>query len=398
MTKKTVITIHGVNSTGGWQDRVDRVLSPHFLCLHRRYPDFPAPLGAIRACIGLRGTALAFFLTALVLWWLLNSAVWACLFAVFSAVMFGIPCAAYRRREVVKRFETWLGDATSGRPIPHLIAHSFGTYIVGNAIRRQPTVRLDTVILTGAVLPRTFPWIRVLDDAPRRLGHVRNEVGVQDWVSNVAGLLSWVTGMGRSGARGFQDSSHVHTIAGAWKRCADCSKESPVLVHNVTLDHFAHKDMFLSVGHVEELWLPLLWGIHPAEFDDFRRICETAADFEDKSDFGRLAIVEAELRERHWSWTALSDGTGASFEDLLEGFVWELLERVLEKNHVSLTSSRKEKIIGSIVGRAFRLIWQEFVHAMEETRKADPNLVKIKSLHPRIAMVSAVMSLLQPFA
>lgn len=399
MAKRSIITIHGVNSTGAWQEGISRVLAPHFQCFHWKYTDFPRPLGKIRACIGLRVAALTFGTTVSAMSWLLNAPIWGCVAGVPFALFFGVVWARTRRREVGKRFEKWFGEATIGRSgRPHLIAHSFGTFVFGNAVLRQPTARSDRVILVGCVLPRSFSWENVVSVGPRQVGSVRNEVAGRDRVSRIAGILSFITGLGDSGSRGFDCTNHVHTIAGPWQRCVVCSKDNTALVHNVVLDQFGHSDMFLSIRHVEELWLPFLWDITPDEYDDFRIYCDTAASLQAEHNFKDLAMVEAELRERNWSWTRLPDGTEASFEDFVDNYTWEFLEDVLQSNGISLTNARKTKMVNSIVDRAFPLIWKGVVEAIEETGKMDPAPHRISALHPKTAATKAIKSLFYPFA
>lgn len=201
MARKAVITIHGVNSVGAWQDDVDRVLAPHFHCLHRKYPDYPAPWGPIRACLGVRAFLAGAVLVGLLVLLATNSIIWSGLLAIPSGLLAGIVHARYRRLNVIERFVSWHGDATLAlTEWPHLIAHSFGAFIFGSTMLKHPTMRFDRVILVEAVIPRKVPWNKVESDRPRKICFLRNEVGRQDWVSGAAGMLPPLTGMGCSGA------------------------------------------------------------------------------------------------------------------------------------------------------------------------------------------------------
>src|SRR5215211_4368218 len=61
---------------------------------------------------------------------------------------------------------------------PSVIAHSFGTYILGNALLTYKHLYFNKVLLCGSILPRNFPW----DDLINRgqVQAVRNEYGSKD--------------------------------------------------------------------------------------------------------------------------------------------------------------------------------------------------------------------------
>ena len=82
---------------------------------------------------------------------------------------------------------------------PSVVAHSFGTYILGYTLLRFDFIRFNKVILCGSILPRDFPWDQLI--ARGQVQAVRNEFGVRDpWVK----WVRWfVRGTGPSGAVGF---------------------------------------------------------------------------------------------------------------------------------------------------------------------------------------------------
>ena len=83
--------------------------------------------------------------------------------------------------------------------VPSVVAHSFGTYILGYTLLRFDFIRFDNVILCGSILPRDFPWDQLI--ARGQVQAVRNEYGVRDpWVKRVR---CFVRGTGPSGAEGF---------------------------------------------------------------------------------------------------------------------------------------------------------------------------------------------------
>jgi len=82
---------------------------------------------------------------------------------------------------------------------PSMVAHSFGTYILGYTLLRFDFIRFNKVILCGSILPRDFPWDKLIERG--QVQAVRNEFGVRDpWVKRVG---CFVRGAGPSGAYGF---------------------------------------------------------------------------------------------------------------------------------------------------------------------------------------------------
>jgi hypothetical protein len=117
--------------------------------------------------------------------------------------------------------------------LPSLVAHSFGTYIVGYAMLRYDFLRFDKILLCGSILPIDFPWDVLLERGQVRM--VRNEIGAKDvWVRVVRYMVSHT---GRSGADGF-------------------SREHPRLEQQ-RFQLYEHSEFF-SEGHIEAHWLPFL--------------------------------------------------------------------------------------------------------------------------------------------
>ena len=82
---------------------------------------------------------------------------------------------------------------------PSIIAHSFGTYIVGRAMLKYPDIRFDKIILCGSILPDDFDWGTLL--ARDQVDCVRNEYGSMDiWARLVRRFISMT---GNSGYKGF---------------------------------------------------------------------------------------------------------------------------------------------------------------------------------------------------
>ena len=116
--------------------------------------------------------------------------------------------------------------------IPSVVAHSFGTYILGYALLRFDFIRFNKVILCGSILPRDFPWDKLIERG--QVQAVRNEFGVRDpWVKRVRCL---VRGTGASGASRFT-----------------CNHE------RLEQEEFEydHGDYF-GLDHMEDRWIPFL--------------------------------------------------------------------------------------------------------------------------------------------
>jgi hypothetical protein len=80
-----------------------------------------------------------------------------------------------------------------------IVAHSFGTYVVGQILRRAFDLKIHRLILCGSVLPRDFPW----HEYQGRFDEDKlvNECGKADIWPVLAQSTSW--GYGASGTHGF---------------------------------------------------------------------------------------------------------------------------------------------------------------------------------------------------
>jgi regulation of enolase protein 1 (concanavalin A-like superfamily) len=130
-------------------------------------------------------------------------------------------------------------DLAAGQ-LPSIVAHSFGTYILGYALLKYPFIRFSKVLLCGSLLPRDFPWRGLIDRG--QVQAVRNEYGVQDiW----ARVVRWfVAGSGPSGVLGFIDGETDDS-----KRENERFEQAEFL--------YPHSEYF-SEGHMEAFWLPFL--------------------------------------------------------------------------------------------------------------------------------------------
>jgi hypothetical protein len=111
-----------------------------------------------------------------------------------------------------------------------IIAHSFGTYIIGNIMRESFSLKFDKIILCGSILKYNFPFEQIQD---RFSPDIVNEVGTRDVWPAVAESIT--VGYGSAGTFGF----HRPLVYDRW--------------HNG-----AGHGYFLSKSFCTKYWLPLL--------------------------------------------------------------------------------------------------------------------------------------------
>lgn len=139
----------------------------------------------------------------------------------------------FSRRKKVNEFHSFY-NATMAlyneKPEICVIAHSFGTYILGNSIKRFPEIKFDRVILLGSVLERNFPWKKF----EKKIKKVLNLIGGAD----IALLLANITpGLGSAGRNGFIDP--------------------PDNLFQYKEEYSDHSDLFGS-DYMKSIWIPFI--------------------------------------------------------------------------------------------------------------------------------------------
>ncbi len=147
----------------------------------------------------------------------------------------------------------WFPFGTRKKPIKHIvreirdiqtnnknydiviIAHSFGTYIISEILKKDFDISIKRLLLCGSIIDENFRW----DALPKFPNIVLNECGTQDIWPLAAKALSW--GYGISGTFGFNSSRVINRH------------------HNVGHDGFFNKEFistywlpFLSYGEIEK--------------------------------------------------------------------------------------------------------------------------------------------------
>jgi pimeloyl-ACP methyl ester carboxylesterase len=96
------------------------------------------------------------------------------------------------------------------RTRPHIVAHSFGAWLIGNVLRRNPDIRVGRIILIGSVLRPDFEWNELI--AAGQVEAVLNHYGSRDYWSWVSEYF--IPESGPSGFRGFAECSGVFNCMG----------------------------------------------------------------------------------------------------------------------------------------------------------------------------------------
>jgi len=155
---KTIVSIHGIVSTGSWQLRLTAALAK------AGQPSTPAQLGYL-----------------------------------WPSVLPFRGIANKKAAELVEQIHNAMKSTDT--ELPSVVAHSFGTLVLGVALENLQ-LRVDKVVLHGSILRRSFPWSQLLES--RRVGCVVNMVSPHDTVVPLAGPAS-LGRCGPSGTKGFTD-------------------------------------------------------------------------------------------------------------------------------------------------------------------------------------------------
>lgn len=293
-------------------------------------------------------------------------------------ILAGAHATTYlRREEAIRELKRQLDDASQGGQQPHLIAHSFGTYLTGTVLRRYPETRLRSVILAGSVLSSEYQWDRHV--SRNLLFQLRNEIAKRDFVSRLAYFLhGLVPGMGHSGVFGF---INAHTLSGPYCRCNLCPSD-PAFVHNIFNEELGHSDHVFSSGYAERFWLPFLWGIEAEPYVAFLTQCEGLLELQERGAKRELREQLAIFRSSPWIRGDVTVGE----------YIANELEEWL-RDDLSVEISREDLIVQTIHN-----ICREIADAQQELRnRGAKNAELIKALDPVKAVYNALESALKDF-
>jgi hypothetical protein len=378
---KQVISLHGLWSRGKWQEETQRALEPYFQCESIKYKEY-LWLGILKLVADpwvvwimlLIGLGLAD-------WW----------GAPTLAVVIALLCfvanrlARWKLARVVRNLKARIDGFLVGEQRPHLVAHSLGTYCIGQLLIKWPNVHLDHIVLTGCVLPRNFSWFQLrYGDLMSAFCQVRNEVGKKDVVSRLAALgdrLRLVSGFGSAGIYGFDGPSDlIHNINDPHVLCPNCEVVTlEPKVHNSFHSGFGHGDILIGPGHAGSFWLPFFWNIEPPEFRLFIRMSLAGFEFLEHSDNPGASLIERAFRTQRWRWTG---------GKLIDAYIGTEIRGKLSLDAPGLLS--RAGTIDEILAIAIPRLWAVVARASSARRSGETEMRIIGSLHPRIAVRQAV--------
>lgn len=121
-----------------------------------------------------------------------------------DVIRFLIPLSRFRNT-AVRRVTRLIRDELSRKPNAlSIIAHSFGSYIIGKILENETDIKFHRLILCGSIIPDNFSWGRFghrLHSDSEDSWQVINECGMQDIWPVIAKSITW--GYGSSGRFGF---------------------------------------------------------------------------------------------------------------------------------------------------------------------------------------------------
>ena len=370
--RKQLITIHGINSKGKWQSDLTEVLGPHFKCSAIKYSDYRW-LGATKILIDPLALLLCISVSIYFYSYSGGGRVSLATFIIASFVI-AMLVSTLRRIRTLRKVKKALDDLTSTGKSPHVIAHSFGTYLLGCIIAHWSDIRIDHVIFIGCVLKRKTPWSSYLKKNPKAVRRIRNEMATGDLTAWLAVIFYGLfPGLGHAGVVGFSDLSHyVDPNSG-------CGVECTMLVHNVRLGRLGHRDVFEGRGHAQRFWLPFLWGLDPTDFEEFIEMCLLAEQCDLEGDHYRLGIIEDELRNRRWRWTNYFT---------LNDYLKDQIEYLLKHRDVQ-PLRRRVRLMRDV---AVRELWHiiALAHEAQEVGSEAGDTTLQRYLHPKVAAIYAV--------
>lgn len=403
---RRILTVHGINTDGKWQEDVKFVLEPHFQCKAVRYPHYRR-FGALKLI--LEPWVLALAVGSVLLGWWLRYLSYPLLW-LLGAVVVSIASSFVRRDRAHKCYF----DQVKGweyEKAPHLIAHSMGTYLSARTIRKHAWFKLSHIVFAGCIVSKRFRWRPVLGfpsiNNPTTAGElpcltctaaetaqvvkVRNDVQLLDWVAVAASALRALLfpDFGWAGHSGFKEtvpcppnSPIIHEVPRPDAWCPSCKKnEHNAPIHNVFCAEYSHSDVFMSPDYIAYFWLPFFWDIEPPEYSLFLEWCLEAAQGQQDGDWLLVSETEGKLRNREWIWSGCT----------LSQFV-----RRQVSVHLRVHPGRNGKSIDDLVDLAVEGTWKAFNLAKEAYRDRNTGWEnRVRALHPRIAVTKAVAALFQ---
>lgn len=163
-----VLILHGMNTSGVWQEELSWLIATSY---RRMVPVFIYKYGRVRAGVFLR--------------WRQRQ------------------LAADLELKVSKLRETYGAELAVA---PDVVAHSFGSWLIGRVLLNNPDFSVGRLILAGSVLRPDFDWSRLVERG--QVEAILNHVAANDkWVP-LAHFV--IPDAGPSGTRGFTSTGVIH--------------------------------------------------------------------------------------------------------------------------------------------------------------------------------------------
>jgi len=176
-----------------------------------------------------------------------------------SGSLFRLCQRAATRRLIARLRE--LSDASNlqSRPLD-VIAHSFGAWLVGQALRQNPDIRVGRIIMAGSVLRPDFDWRTIIDGGQAEA--VLNHYGSRDLWAFVSEFF--IPDSGPAGFRGFAGCSGVFNRPEPGFRHLTFFQDSHIdIVHRTLWRPFLTRPADELPGLVgpgiSQLWRPRPW-------------------------------------------------------------------------------------------------------------------------------------------
>jgi pimeloyl-ACP methyl ester carboxylesterase len=118
----------------------------------------------------------------------------------FDMFRFLVP-ARWVRETAISRVWTLIRDVRKMYPGPKMsfLAHSYGTFIVAQLLRREFDFKVHRIMFCGSIVPYNFPFHEISE---RFTAPLVSEVGSADYLPAVAESITW--GYGSAGTYGFR--------------------------------------------------------------------------------------------------------------------------------------------------------------------------------------------------
>jgi hypothetical protein len=157
--RERVLTIHGIESSGDWQEDIARAFAPHFECKTIKYPHYRW-VGPVKLLLEPYAFLLFGVICAVVLFrvnpssrvgWLTLAMLF---FIAYLATYWRRSCAFNHVLQQVSNYAR-----PDDQSETHLIAHSLGTFLMGRACENG-RMYTGPRRIGGLLLPRSFRGIR----------------------------------------------------------------------------------------------------------------------------------------------------------------------------------------------------------------------------------------------